>query len=75
MFDRSGKQPVPLTLLELSRRLAKGTITSRALVEQAIEEIRDPLGEGARAFLAVHAQEALAAADLVDARRRIIPTG
>lgn len=70
MIEAPRNRPAPLTLLELSQRLGKGTITSRALVEQALAEIRDPNGEGSRAFLAVHADEALAAADLVDARRR-----
>ncbi len=58
------------TVLELTRALAAGTITSRQLVEHAIAAIRNPAGEGSRTFIAIHADEALAAADRIDARRR-----
>lgn len=70
MTDDSDNELAMLTVIELSRRLADGTLKSRALVEQALAAINDPRGEGVRAFLAVHADEAFAAADLVDARRR-----
>jgi aspartyl-tRNA(Asn)/glutamyl-tRNA(Gln) amidotransferase subunit A len=60
----------PMTIAECSRQLAAGTLTSRQLVERALRAIDDPQGEGARAFLVVHRQAALAAADRVDARRR-----
>ena len=59
-----------MTIVELSRLLASQKITSRQLVEQALAAIRDPQGEGARAFLLVHDKEALAAADSMDAQRR-----
>jgi aspartyl-tRNA(Asn)/glutamyl-tRNA(Gln) amidotransferase subunit A len=59
-----------MTIVELSRLLAAGSVTSRQLVEEALAAIRDPAGEGARAFLLVHEEEALAAADEIDARRR-----
>ena len=59
-----------MTIAELSRLLASQTITSRQLVEQSLAAIKDPHGEGARTFLLVHDNEALAAADRVDARRR-----
>jgi aspartyl-tRNA(Asn)/glutamyl-tRNA(Gln) amidotransferase subunit A len=59
-----------MSLAALSRLLANGEISSRELVEQAIAAIRDPDGEGRRAFLAVHEQQALAAADRSDALRR-----
>ena len=59
-----------MTIVDLSRALADQKITSRQLVEQALAAIRDPLKEGARAFLLVHENEALAAADRVDAQRR-----
>jgi aspartyl-tRNA(Asn)/glutamyl-tRNA(Gln) amidotransferase subunit A len=54
---------------ELSQRLASRKITSRQLVEQALAAIKEPQGEGSRAFLSVHEAEALAAADRVDAQR------
>ena len=59
-----------MTIAELSRSLADSKITSRQLVEQSLAAIRDPQGEGARTFLLVHENEALAAADRVDAQRR-----
>ena len=59
-----------MTIVELSRSLADRKITSRQLVEQSLAAIRDPHGEGARTFLLVHENEALAAADRVDAQRR-----
>jgi hypothetical protein len=54
----------------LSRELAEGRTTSRALLEQALARIADPAGEGARAFLKVYADEARAAADFSDRLRR-----
>jgi aspartyl-tRNA(Asn)/glutamyl-tRNA(Gln) amidotransferase subunit A len=57
------------TLLELSNDLAAGQ-SSRALIEQCLARIGDPAGEGGRAFLKVHAQGALAAADAHDRLRR-----
>jgi len=59
-----------MSLGELAHRLSKREITSRQLVEEALAAIKDPRGEGARAFLRVHESEALAAADRVDAERR-----
>ena len=59
-----------MTIVELSRLLASQKITSRQLVEQSLAAIKDPQGEGARTFLLVHENEALAAADRVDAQRR-----
>ena len=59
-----------MTIVDLSRSLADRKITSRQLVEQSLTAIRDPLGEGSRAFLLVHESAALAAADRVDAQRR-----
>jgi aspartyl-tRNA(Asn)/glutamyl-tRNA(Gln) amidotransferase subunit A len=59
-----------MTIIELSRLLTSNKITSRQLVEQSLAAIKDPSGEGARTFLLVHENEALAAADRVDAQRR-----
>ena len=66
----SGRELATMTIVELSRLLASRKITSRQLVEQSLAAIRDPQGEGARTFLLVHDNEALAAADRVDAQRR-----
>jgi aspartyl-tRNA(Asn)/glutamyl-tRNA(Gln) amidotransferase subunit A len=43
---------------------------SRDRLEQALDRIADPAGEGARACLTVYAEAARAAADAADARRR-----
>lgn len=59
-----------MTLLELSQRLANHEISSRELVEQALAAIDDPAGEGARTFIRVNRDTALADADRVDALRR-----
>ena len=58
------------TLTELAAALAAGTITSRALVEQCLDRIADPAGEGARVFISVAADAARAQADGVDALRK-----
>jgi len=58
------------SIVELSLLLASEKITSRQLVEQSIAAIRNPEGEGSRAFLVVHEHRALAEADRVDALRR-----
>lgn len=58
------------TIASLAADLASGRTTSRALVEQALTRIADPAGEGARAFIKVYRQQALAAADASDALRK-----
>src|SRR3970040_2444858 len=58
------------TVERLSRELAEGRTTSRALVEQALARIADPAGEGARAFLKVYAEAARAEAEHSDRLRR-----
>ena len=58
------------TLTELAAALAAGTTTSRALVEQCLDRIADPAGEGARVFVSVAADAARAQADAVDALRK-----
>jgi aspartyl-tRNA(Asn)/glutamyl-tRNA(Gln) amidotransferase subunit A len=58
------------TLAALAGQLADGRATSEALTRQCLERIADPAGEGARAFIRVHADSALAAARASDAARR-----
>jgi len=58
------------TLIELADALATGEITSRLLVEECLDRIADPDGEGGRAFIKVHAEAALLSADAMDALRR-----
>jgi aspartyl-tRNA(Asn)/glutamyl-tRNA(Gln) amidotransferase subunit A len=58
------------TVRQLAQDLAAGRITSRKLVETALERIADPKGEGAHAFLKVYADIARADADHADALRR-----
>ncbi len=57
------------TLVELSLRLSRRETTSRALVEECLERIADPTGEGPRAFLTVYADRGRAEADAIDAAR------
>jgi len=58
------------TVARLSRELAEGRTTSRALLEEALARIADPAGEGARTFLKVYADQARADADQADRLRR-----
>src|SRR5258708_20577444 len=66
----TGRELVTMTIVELSRLLASGKVTSRQLVEQSLAAIKEPQGEGARTFLSVHEKEALAAAARVDTQHR-----
>lgn len=59
------------TLAALAADLASGATTSRALVETCLARIEAPDGEGARAFVRVDREAALAAADAMDALRRV----
>jgi aspartyl-tRNA(Asn)/glutamyl-tRNA(Gln) amidotransferase subunit A len=56
------------SLAEIATELEAGT-KSATLVEECLARIADPTGEGARTFLKVHAEPALAAADLHDLAR------
>ncbi len=56
---------------EASAALARGTTTSRQLVEDCLARIADPSGEGSRAFIKVYAEQARVMADAADARRRV----
>jgi aspartyl-tRNA(Asn)/glutamyl-tRNA(Gln) amidotransferase subunit A len=58
------------TLDRLAGDLAAGRTTSRALVEKSLTRIADPAGEGARTFLKVDTEGALAAADYQDGLRK-----
>ncbi len=58
------------TVLGLAEDLAAGRTSSRALIETALARIADPLGEGARSFVAVYADSARAAADAQDSLRK-----
>jgi aspartyl-tRNA(Asn)/glutamyl-tRNA(Gln) amidotransferase subunit A len=53
----------------LATELAAGRASSRALVEQALERIAEPGGEGGRAFLKVYAETARAEAEFADRLR------
>ena len=52
------------TVLELAADLAAGRSSSRALVGAALDRIADAKGEGARAFIQVDREAALAAAEI-----------
>jgi aspartyl-tRNA(Asn)/glutamyl-tRNA(Gln) amidotransferase subunit A len=58
------------TLSSLAHELNSGKTTSRALVEKCLERIADPAGEGARAFVKVHADQARLSADAIDHLRK-----
>jgi aspartyl-tRNA(Asn)/glutamyl-tRNA(Gln) amidotransferase subunit A len=59
------------TIEQCAEGLAAGTMTSRALVETCLARIGEPNGEGSRAFIKVHAEQARAMADAMDALRRV----
>jgi len=58
------------TIKQIADALTSGATTSRDLTEQAFKVIDDPSGEGARAFIKLHREKALAEADASDALRR-----
>jgi aspartyl-tRNA(Asn)/glutamyl-tRNA(Gln) amidotransferase subunit A len=58
------------TLAVLAEELGRGATSSRRLVEECLERITDPSGEGSRTFLKVHADTARAAADYHDRLRQ-----
>jgi aspartyl-tRNA(Asn)/glutamyl-tRNA(Gln) amidotransferase subunit A len=59
------------TIEQYAQALADGSTTSRALVEECLARIADPDGEGARAFIKVHTEQARAMADAMDTLRRV----
>ena len=58
------------TVAQLAADLAAGRTSSRRLTEEALAKIADPEGEGARAFIKVYAESALAEADFSDRLRK-----
>jgi aspartyl-tRNA(Asn)/glutamyl-tRNA(Gln) amidotransferase subunit A len=58
------------TLATLAADLDAGRTTARKLVEQCLARIADPAGEGARTFIHVDRDAALAAADAMDHLRK-----
>ncbi len=58
------------TLASLAADLAAGRTSARALVEECLAKISDPDGEGARTFISVDSEGALAAADAMDSLRK-----
>jgi aspartyl-tRNA(Asn)/glutamyl-tRNA(Gln) amidotransferase subunit A len=57
-------------LAAIARDLRDCRLTSEQLVEEALDRIADPAGEGARTFLTVYSEGARAMARAVDALRR-----
>ena len=57
------------TLDSLADKLTSAHVSARGLVENCLERIADPSGEGARAVVAVHASQARAMADAMDLLR------
>jgi aspartyl-tRNA(Asn)/glutamyl-tRNA(Gln) amidotransferase subunit A len=55
---------------ELAQALADGTTTSRSLIEDCLNKITDPNGEGGHTFIKVHADQARAMADATDLLRK-----
>jgi len=58
------------TLNDLARDLAAGKVTAAQLIEESLARIAEPAGEGARAFVKVHAEKARIAAKAADELRR-----
>lgn len=56
-------------LIELTDDLAEGRTTSRQLVEECLEAIENPDGEGARTILKVHTERSRVEADAHDQQR------
>jgi len=59
------------TLAALASGLETGRTSARKLVEDCLERIADPAGEGSRAFIHVDKNAALAAADAMDRLRKV----
>lgn len=59
------------TLASLAADLAAGRATARSLVSDCLAKIADPAGEGARVFIQVDAEGAIAAAEAMDRLRAV----
>src|SRR5262245_11430863 len=59
------------TLAALADDLEAGRTSARKLVEECLERIADPTGEGSRTFIHVDKDAALAAADAMDLLRKV----
>ena len=59
------------TLATLATDLDAGRTTARKLVEECLARIADPAGEGARTFIHVDKDAAIAAADAMDQLRKV----
>ncbi len=59
-----------LTFEAAAAELSGGSLTSRLLVENCLERIADPAGQGGKTFIEVYAAQARSAADAMDALRR-----
>ena len=57
------------TIAQAASALSAGSVTAAQLVEEALERIGDPGGEGRYAFVSVQASQARAAARAMDALR------
>ena len=57
------------TIAQAASALSAGSVTASQLVEEALDRIGDPGGEGSRAFVSVQASQARAAAQAMDALR------
>ena len=57
------------TIAQAASALSAGSVTATQLVEEALDRIGDPGGEGGRAFVSVQASQARAAAQAMDALR------
>ena len=69
-LDANSRAMGQVSMAEMARRLAAGSLSSSQLVEEALAAIHNPAGEGARAFIQVHAESARAAAARLDAERK-----
>src|SRR4051794_23442097 len=72
LISRKGALPMTTapTLATLAGDLESGRTTARKLVEDCLARIADPAGEGARTFIHVDRDAALAAADAMDGLRK-----
>lgn len=59
-----------LTLDDLAGALESGHETARSLVDKSLDRIADETGEGARAFISVNGEGAIAEADYIDGLRK-----